>query len=100
MRRRDRKRIVALAMAAALMMSQFGTAGNGYVYAQEAAQGADLVEESAEAEEGDTQAVSDSDLEESDSEQTKSSQEDQPVAKSSAIRWTGTGSFPSGWFSA
>ncbi len=77
MRRRDRKRIVALAMAAALMMSQFGTAGNGYVYAQEAAQGADLVEESAEAEEGDTQAVFDSDLEESDSEQTKSLEEDQ-----------------------
>ena len=35
MRRRDRKRIIALSMAAALMMSQFATTGGTHVYAQE-----------------------------------------------------------------
>ena len=35
MRRRDRKRIVALSMVAALMMSQFATTGGTHVYAQE-----------------------------------------------------------------
>ena len=61
MRRRDRKCIIALSMAAALMMSQFTTTGGTHVYAQEeSAQSQDEYGTEAgieEAEEGDAKAV-------------------------------------------
>ena len=81
MRRRDRKRIIALSMAAALMMSQFATTGGTHVYAQEeSAQSQDEygteagIEEAAEAEEGDAKAV---DSVEEDKEQENSKAEDE-----------------------
>ena len=86
MRRRDRKRIIALSMAAALMMSQFATTGGTHVYAQEeSAQSQDGygteagIEEAAEAEEGDAKAV---DSVEEDKEQGNSRTEDESSSDS------------------
>ena len=86
MRRRDRKRIIALSMAAALMMSQFATTGGTHVYAQEeSAQSQDEygteagIEEAAEAEEGDAKAV---DSVEEDKEQENSKAEDESSSDS------------------
>lgn len=86
MRRRDRKRIVALSMAAALMMSQFATTGGTPVYAQEeSAQSQNEygtetgIEEAAEAEEGDAKAV---DSVEEDKEQGNSRTEDESSSDS------------------
>mgnify|MGYP002772139584 CR=1 FL=1 len=86
MRRRDRKRIIALSMAAALMMWQFATTGGTHVYAQEeSAQSQDEygteagIEEAAEAEEGDAKAV---DSVEEDKEQENSKAEDESSSDS------------------
>ncbi len=86
MRRRDRKRIVALSMAAALMMSQFTTTGGTHVYAQEeSAQSQNEyeteseIEEAAEAEEGDAKAV---DSVEEGKEQENSKAEDESSSDS------------------
>lgn len=86
MRKRDRKRIIALSMAAALMMSQFATTGGTHVYAQEeSAQSQNEyeteseIEEAAEAEEGDAKAV---DSVEEDKEQGNSRTEDESSSDS------------------
>lgn len=86
MRRRDRKRIVALSMAAALMMAQFTTTGGTRVYAQEeSAQSQNEyeteseIEEAAEAEEGDAKAV---DSVEEGKEQENSKAEDESSSDS------------------
>ena len=86
MRRRDRKRIVALSMAAALMMSQFATTGGIHVYAQEeSAQSQNEyeteseIEEAAEAEEGDAKAA---DSVEEGKEQENSQAEDEKSSDS------------------
>ena len=86
MRRRDRKRIIALSMAAALMMSQFATTGGTHVYAQEeSAQSQNEyeteagIEEAAEAEEGAAKAV---DSVEEGKEQENSQAEDESSSDS------------------
>ena len=92
MRRRDRKRIIALSMAAALMMAQFATTGGTHVYAQEeSAQSQDEygteagIEEAAEAEEGDAKAV---DSVEEDKEQENSKAEDESSSDSMKENFT------------
>ena len=86
MRRRDRKRIVALSMAAALMMSQFATTGGTHVYAQEESARSQNeyeteagIEEAAEAEEGAAKAV---DSVEEGKEQENSQAEDESSSDS------------------